>query len=168
MTDRCDCGFGDDSVSMEAVPARARAGADAIAARLHDGAGAPRRPVPDRWSALEYAAHVRDVLLTVRDRLVIGLVEDRPHFEPMYRDERLSLGLYRADGPGPVALEVVAAAAMFGRLFAAIDPAALGREVHYGFPESTIRTLAWMGRQAVHETEHHLADIVENARRLSS
>ena len=48
----------------------------------------------------------------------------------------------------------------------AIDPGALGRDVHYGFPESTIRTLAWMGRQAAHETEHHLADITENARLL--
>jgi len=168
MTDRCDCGFGDDSVSIDDIPARARAGADAIAAALRGGPAVARRPSPDRWSALEYAAHVRDVLLTIRDRLVIGLVEDRPHFKPAYRDERLSLGLYRADEPGPVALEVVAAAAMFGRLFAAIDPGALGRDVHYGFPESTIRTLAWMGRQAVHETEHHLADITENARLLSS
>lgn len=76
-----------------------------MARTLCDASAPTRRPSPDRWSANEYAAHVRDVLLTIRDRLVIGLVEDNPRFKPVYRDE---------------------------------------------------------GRQAVHETEHHLRDIIAN------
>ena len=64
-------------------------------------AGAPDRtdvhPAPQRWTATEYGAHVRDVLLNLRDRLVVGLIEDRPTFTAMYRDERVTMGLYRPD-----------------------------------------------------------------------
>jgi hypothetical protein len=34
--------------------------------------------------------------------------------------------------------------------------------VHYGFPDLLSRALLWMGQQAAHEAEHHLADITEN------
>ena len=115
---------------------------------------------------LEYGAHVRDVLLTIRDRLVIGLVEDNPGFKSLWRDERVNLGLYRTDTPAAVVQELEAATAMFLRLFAEIDPASLGRVVQYGFPDSTTRTLEWMGQQAVHEVEHHLGDIQENLAQL--
>ena len=51
---------------------------------------------------------------------------------------------------------------MFVRLFDAIDPALLPRPVQYGAPNPAPRTLLWMGQQAVHEVEHHGADIAEN------
>jgi len=162
-----DCGFVWENVGRGEIGPRANAGARAIADELlaADPAGAVVRPAPDRWSAVEYAAHVRDVLIIVRDRLVVGLVEDDPGFKPAYRDERLSLGLYRADTAAALAPEVVAAAAMFSRLFDAIDPARLSRPVRYGFPDPQPRTLLWMGQQVVHEVEHHRADIAENLRR---
>ena len=34
--------------------------------------------------------------------------------------------------------------------------------MQYGFPDPVTRTLGWMGKQAVHEIEHHLADMEEN------
>ena len=139
--------------------------AAAIAAVLRaDVANAHRRPTEDRWSSLEYAAHVRDVMLTIRDRLVIGLVEDHPGFKPLYRDTRVDLGLYRTDTVDALLPELDAGAAMFLRLFAEIDDVALDRPVQYGFPEPATRTLDWMGKQVVHEIEHHLRDIEENAR----
>jgi hypothetical protein len=102
------------------------------------------------------------VFLTIRDRLVIGLVEDDPGFKPMYRDERVDRGLYASDTPADVANELDSAMAMFVRLFEAIDDGQLDRTVRYGFPDPQPRTLRWMGVQAVHESEHHHADIVEN------
>jgi hypothetical protein len=120
------------------------------------------RPSAKRWTATEYAAHVRDVLLTLRDRLVVGLVEDVPTFTAMYRDERVAMGLYRPDTPDAVAGELRAATAMFNRLFEVVDPAQLGREVMYGVPTPVRRSLLWMGQQAVHEVEHHGSDIAEN------
>ena len=123
---------------------------------------------PERWSMVEYAAHVRDVILSVRDRLVIGIVEDDPGFKPMYREEQVDLGLYAADSSAEVAREVGAASAMLGRLFAGIDPALLGRTVPYGFPDPIRRTLLWMGQQVVHEVEHHLGDMQHDLRLLSA
>jgi DinB superfamily len=158
-----DCGFAWVQIGREEIAPRSVAAAQQIAAAI--AASADRslvRPTPERWSALEYAAHVRDVFLTIRDRLVIGLVEDEPGFKPMYRDERVSLGLYRSDTATDLAAEVVAAANMLARLFEAIDPQQLNRIVQYGFPGPLPRTLLWMGQQAVHESEHHLADVTEN------
>lgn len=163
------CGFAWEAVGRDEIGSRAAAGAAAIAALLAaEPERAGQRPAPERWSMLEYAAHVRDVLLTVRDRLVIGLVEDDPGFKPLYREERVDLGLYRLDTPGEVAAELAPAAAMLARLFAAIDPALLSRTVQYGWPAPASRTLVWMGQQAVHEAEHHLDDIQQNLERLSN
>ena len=111
------------------------------------------------WSALEYVAHVRDVLLTIRDRMVIGLVEDEPGFAPMYRDERVEFGLYAGDTADDLAVELPAAAAMLARMYAALPPAGYDRPVRYGFPDPAARTVGWMGLQAVHESEHHLLDV---------
>jgi hypothetical protein len=107
---------------------------------------------------------VRDVLITLRDRLVVGLVEDVPSFTPMYRDERVDLGLYGSDTVNAVADELRAATAMFIRLFDAIDPQQPTRGVQYGFPNPAQRSLLWMGQQAVHEVEHHGSDIAEDLR----
>jgi hypothetical protein len=163
-----DCGFAWEIVPREAIGGRVASGAIAIAERLRatsdDVSG--RRPEPERWSMTEYAAHVRDVLLTLRDRCVIGLVEDNPGFSPMYRDERVTLGLYRNDTPAAVATDVEVSAAMFVRLFDAIDDGAIERPVRYGYPGPIPRTILWMGQQAVHEVEHHRADIDENHRAL--
>jgi DinB superfamily len=160
----CDaCQFDFDAVRHAAIRPRVIAAAAAMSHDLRraDPAVATRSPSVDRWSATEYAAHTRDVLLTIRDRLVIGIVEEHPGFKPLYREERVTLGLYRRDPPADVADELRSAAAMFGRLFDAVDPKLLDRTVAYGFPDPETQTLLWMGRQAVHETEHHLADVRE-------
>lgn len=50
-----------------------------------------RRPEPGVGSALEYCCHARDVLLAQRERLFLALVEDRPAFTPIYREQRVVL-----------------------------------------------------------------------------
>ena len=157
------CGFAWEAVGREEIGPRVDAGTAEIATRIvADPARSAIRPTAQRWSATQYAAHVRDVLHTLRDRLVIGIVEDNPSFKPMYRDERVTLGLYAADPADAVAGELRAASAMFIRLFDAIDPALLDRPVLYGVPTPVPRSLLWMGQQAVHEVEHHGSDIAEN------
>jgi hypothetical protein len=162
--DTCeDCGFCWELVAVDEIGPRVRAATTGIAQAIRNQSTRSLvRPSDERWSALEYAAHVRDVYLTIRDRLVIGLVEDNPGFKPMHRDERVSLGLYEADTVEDVSGELVASANMLLRLFGAIDQQQLQRVVQYGFPDPIERTLLWMAQQAVHEAEHHLADITEN------
>ena len=163
-----DCGFAWEQVADDEVVPRVIDGSAAVAALLRDATDrAGVRPEPGRWSALEYGAHVRDVLLTIRDRSVLGVVEDEPHFSPLYREERVDLGLYAGDTAPAVASEVEAAAAMYARLFAAIGPTDRDRLVHYGWPDPMLRTVRWMGQQAVHEVEHHRTDIEDGLARLA-
>jgi hypothetical protein len=150
------------SVAAEQVGPRIVTAAAAVAALVRSGTGVATRSAPDRWSSLEYAAHVRDVLLHVRDRFVIGLVEDSPEFKPLYREERVGLGLYADDQPSVVADEVEVAAALFARTFNRIDAVQLQRLCQYAYPTVQSRSLLWMGQQVVHEAEHHLGDIEVN------
>lgn len=168
--DSCDvCGFVFSTVDPLTVSVRGRLAAEAIGAELrHSDDIAGIRPAAGRWSNTEYGAHVRDVFLLIRDRLVIGMLEEEPSFNSLYRDERVELGLYATDTPNQISVELEAAAAMFGRLFDAIEPDTLERVVQYGSPNPQRRSLLWMGRQAVHEAEHHLADIRENVANLRS
>jgi hypothetical protein len=162
--EQCEvCGFVWAAVGHHEIGPRVAAGCAAIEDMIAtDTKRSGVRPAVDRWSATEYAAHVRDVLITLRDRLVIGLVEDDPSFKPMYRDERVALGLYRADTADSVAEELRAAKAMFVRVFDALDPGQLDRAVEFGWPKPARRSLLWMGQQAVHEVEHHRSDVAEN------
>jgi S-DNA-T family DNA segregation ATPase FtsK/SpoIIIE len=131
-------------------------------------AAALRRPDvdPARWSMVEYAGHVRDVLLHVRDRLVIGLVEDNPDFKPLYRDQRVDFGLYRGDDAEIVMGELLMAAPLFSRTFARIDAAGLARPIQYAYPAPATRSILWMGQQVVHEVEHHAGDVEATAAML--
>ena len=148
-----------EDVGRAQVGPRTTAAAAEVARRLrNEPVTAGRRPVPGTWSGLEYAAHLRDVLLLMRDRLVVGLVEDDPTFTPLYRDERVALGLYDAETSDATASELEAAAAMFTRFFDVLGDDQLGRPVQFGYPPVT-RTLLWLGQQVVHEAEHHLGDV---------
>jgi ketosteroid isomerase-like protein len=155
-----ECGFVWATVPVEAVGPRIQSGADAIAAMLRttDERVVAARPAPEVWSTLEYAAHVRDVLYHVRDRIVIGLAEDSPDFKPLYRDVRVDAGLYRDEQPEVVATELELAAGLFGRTFAALSDDQLARPVVVAFPTDLTRTVSWLGRHVVHEVEHHRDD----------
>jgi DinB superfamily len=167
--ERCEgCGFVWESVPAADVPIRIADGVSALAALLAAGPPVTVRPSPGRWSVLEYAAHVRDVLLHVRDRLVFALVEDNPSFKPLYRDERVELGLYHNDVPDAVAAELALAGGLYGRAFRAATPEQLARPCQYAYPTPRTRSVLWMSQQVVHEVEHHLGDARENLRALDS
>jgi hypothetical protein len=157
------CGFVWDDVADPDVAPRIRAGAEMLARLLRNAPDvATTRPTADRWSMLEYGAHVRDVMLVLRDRFVVGVVTDNPGFTPMYRDERVELGMYRGDDPVALATEIEVAAALLVRMLEALAPEQLERTCQYGYPGPSTRTLRWMAAQAVHEVEHHCRDVEEN------
>ena len=120
---------------------------------------AATRPAAEVWSAIEYACHVRDVLLTNRERLLTTLVVDQPTFTPMFRDERVQLAGYASEDLIDVVVQIEMASAMFARAVARLDRSQLARTCHYGYPEPALRSLTWVGAQTIHEAEHHLADI---------
>jgi hypothetical protein len=116
-----------------------------------------RRPSPQVWSPVEYAAHVRDVLLTFAGRVHRGVVEDRPVLDPMYADwraERFGYADLRLD---VLRAELDTAARGFVDEIRAVPDDAWERTVTRR-PEE-VRTVRWLVRQAAHECVHHLADV---------
>ena len=101
---------------------------------------------------------MRDVLLNLRDRIILGAVEDNPVPKMMHTDARVTLGLYAADTAAIVARDLWVAVELFCRTLAALSLEQLARPIFYGYPREATRTLSWVAAQALHEVEHHLAD----------
>ena len=110
------------------------------------------------WSMLEYGCHVRDVLLNLRDRVILGVAEDNPTPKSLYPDVRVDHGFYASDLPSVLADEIEMAGALFARTFNALRPGDDLRTIFYPWPVATTRTLTWVGAQALHECEHHYDD----------
>ncbi len=116
-----------------------------------------RRPRPEVWSPVEYACHVRDVLLTFAVRLHRGVREDRPALDPMYADWRAERFGYGATHLDVLLAELASAAEGFANEVRAVPDDAWGRTV-VRRPEEE-RTVRWLVRQAAHECVHHLRDV---------
>jgi hypothetical protein len=119
------------------------------------------RSSPTVWSPLEYACHVRDVLLVQRERLIAALVQDCPAVAPMQRDERVDLAHYAQERTDEVVAGIELGSILFERVFRDLAPAQLSRPVVYNFPEPATRDVAWVGAHTLHELQHHLVDMGE-------
>ena len=159
--DCAECGFSYQLVQPDAVPGRLRALRSGFSEELSSAGtvAVSRRPEPSVWSALEYACHVRDVLLVQRERMIVAQVEDVPAVARMHRDERVSLARYDAHAVPVVLDQLGMAAELCAVTFEALGPAGRARRLVYPWPEATERDLGWVGRHAVHEGEHHLMDV---------
>lgn len=158
----CDeCRFVYASVAAAEVPDRLRSFGPRYAERLTaaDETAARRRPAPDVWSAVEYGAHVRDVLLVQRERLHLALITDEPAFPPMHRDERAVNAAYATTPIDDLVIEVDVAAKLLARDAATLDTDALDRTGTYFYPAPARRSLLWLLRHTIHEGEHHLIDL---------
>jgi hypothetical protein len=168
MTSCAQCLFVYEDLEAEATPGALRHSAREIRERLgmllDEPGGVERlrsRPEPETWSALEYAGHVRDVLLVQHDRLYQALVEDVPAFAPMHHNERVVLGGYNDEDPATTATEVTIAADLLARVLSRLDVSAWSRRCIFNFAAPTEVDVAWLARDGVHEVVHHLRDIDE-------
>ena len=167
--ERCEqCGFVWGAITADQVRDRLGSATDAFVAVIEDaGAFAHERPSRERWSILEYGAHLRDVLISIRERIIAASIEDEPIGQPIHRDERVTLGFYQFDLPDDITLELRAASGLFGRTFEALAPDSTHREFTYSPVTPRKVTILWATAQAVHECEHHLGDVRENLARLT-
>ena len=125
------------------------------------------RPSPSRWSVLEYAAHVRDVLLSVRERIMTAAILDDFTGVALHRDERVALGFYRLDSREELGDELLMTSRLFARTWTSL-PAGYAERMFVFSPLNPSRvSIAWAGAQALHECVHHFADAQENVRLLS-
>src|SRR3974390_327523 len=108
------CRFEWAAIDPSEVPARLSFAVDEIAMLISkDPERAHVRVEEGRWSSHEYAAHVRDVLLLVRDRVILAGIEDCPTPPMLHRDERVDLGLYEPESTFEVARSLEAARELF-------------------------------------------------------
>lgn len=160
--ERCEvefCGFEWDSVGPLEIGQRIIKSSAMMGDLIADGAYSEIRTLSDMWSPLEYAGHVRDVLLNLRDRIVVGINEDSPICKGLYGTPRIDLGLYKGDAPDVVALELKMAASLFSRTWDRIPDNLRSKTMEFGWPRMADRSLTWIAAQALHEVEHHLADV---------
>lgn len=158
-----ECGHADEAVTAaDAIAALRRFGKRYRAPLTRflpgeDGDALLRtRPAPDVWSALEYAAHVRDVYDWYDERIRRSLVEDRPVFESDHHEEVAVSRRYNEDDPATVADELAANADRLADTLEAVPDDAWDR-VHIRWGEE--RSVLLTARRAVHEGNHHLLDI---------
>jgi hypothetical protein len=159
----CDeCGFVYDETEHGEAAAAIVEGAGAIAAHVEglDEEAAHRRPAPDTWSPVEYACHVRDVLLVQRER-VLEARRSRtpPHPSPMGRDERVDHAGYADQAPHDAARQLRDAAALFALVLDRLDHDGWSRTLVYNYPEPWERSLRWVAVHTVHEVRHHRQDV---------
>ncbi|WP_370467810.1 DinB family protein [Lentzea flava] len=124
-----------------------------------DPAALRRRGTPQLWSPLEYACHVRDVLLVQRERLLAARRSDSPVTEPMGRDERVEHDGYIDQEPADVARQLHDAALLFAHGLDRLGPEDWERTLSVPYPEIAVRTLSWFAVHTLHELRHHLLDI---------
>lgn len=160
----CDeCGFVDEDLAAADIPAAVRAFAKRYRAPLsrflpgEDGDALVRqRPEPATWSALEYAAHVRDVLGNYGRWIELTLAEDHPVLEGPGPDELAALRHYNADDPAAVTDALAANAERLATVIEAVPDDGWDRVGLRGDEE---RSIIFSARRAVHEGGHHLLDI---------
>lgn len=161
VVERCEdgCEFEWSSVDSSEIAERIIKSSQEIADLMTKRTCAAVRLSPEVWSPLEYASHVRDVLFNIRDRLVVALNEENPLCKGLFGTPRIELGLYAGDTSDVVAQELKMAGSLFARTWDRIPDDLRDRTMVYGYPRLADRSLRWVAAQALHEVEHHLADV---------
>ena len=159
--DRCEeCGY---TYDLDAATRASNGIRDRAAelAGLLTATGRPtlaRRTRPDLWSPLEYACHVRDMLLTQRERVLLARRVNVPDAVPMGRDERVKHDGYAEQKPFEVAEELTMAARLLGNALDRLDAADWELRLVYNWPDHCERTLRWVATHTLHDVHHHLLD----------
>lgn len=117
------------------------------------------RTQPEVWSPLEYACHMRDVLLAMRERVLAVRRLERPTAQPMGRDERVLHEGYAEQNPADVSRQLVDAAQLFSNVLDRLPESDWDRTLIFPFPEQVERSVRWLAVHTVHELEHHLLDM---------
>jgi hypothetical protein len=112
------CGFASHIITPAEIPDRLRTATENFVAVITDAREcSSTRLTDERWFINEYDAHLRDVFISIRDRIIAASVKDRPTGAPIYREEWVSLGFYSLDSSNDVASELTAMSNLFIRTF---------------------------------------------------
>jgi len=155
------CGLAYDSISpqdaVQALRSFPRRFREVIGPFVDDDEVLRRRPDPDTWSALEYAAHVADILEAMTPQLVEVVQQDNPQIDdPLDQDERAVNRAYNDMEPRDVLDWLQRSATTAADTAAGFTPDDWSRTAEYPYGE---RELIDIARNMVHEGVHHLRDV---------
>jgi hypothetical protein len=152
-----ECGFDSNAVEVEAVGDLIRSNAASWVTLLGgDDTSVRIRPTPDRWSILEYGAHVRDVFALYLERLSMMLEADDPLYPNWDQDATAVASRYDLQNPIVVAVELRAAAAALAVAFDAVEGAQWQRPGRRS--DGALFTVDSFARYLIHDPVHHLWD----------
>jgi hypothetical protein len=155
-----ECGFDASTLPATEVAGIVHANVDAwgaILARPRDELAA--RPSDDRWSALEYACHVRDVFRIYDERLALMLAQDDPDFANWDQDESAVADRYGDEDPAAVAAAIDEAGARLADRFASVEGDAWRRTGNRS--DGATFTVETFARYFAHDPVHHLDDVAK-------
>jgi len=153
-----ECGFAAGSIAPSAVAPLVRESSDRWIAVLDTPVEHLRaRPDPSRWTTLEYAAHVRDVLRLYRTRLALMVDEDDPLFANWDQDATARDEQYNEQDPSVVAIELQDAGLALADAFDAIDGDQWQRRGRRS--DGASFTIATFAQYMIHDPIHHLWDV---------
>jgi hypothetical protein len=151
-----ECGF--DARAVRRVEVKNRVSANASAwRRVLEAADVAVRPDPGRWSALEYACHVRDVHRVFAGRARSMLAEDDPLFDNWDQDQAALEGAYADEDPAAVAQALTEAADDVAGVYAGVRDGQWDRPGRRS--NGSVFTVDTLARYHLHDIEHHLVDV---------
>lgn len=154
---RCpECGFAAADVEPAGIGATVRDLVPRWVAVLHRP-DARERPAPSTWSALEYGAHVRDVMRVFDERVRAMVEEDDPQFANWDQDATALEDRYDAQDPVVVADELAASAERTAARFDAVQGDQWGRPGRRS--NGSVFTVRTLGQYFLHDVVHHLDDV---------
>ena len=116
-----------------------------------------QRPSPEVWSALEYAAHVRDVIAFYADRIERVVEQERPHMAAANFSSMPERRGYLKDDPLEVLDAISVSSISVALRLRALTPELWAR-VGIGV-DGDERTVAVLARRLAHDGHHHLMDL---------
>ena len=116
------------------------------------------RPASTTWSALEYAAHSRDITALHVYGVEQALTMDEPTLPEIAADELVesAAASYAAEDPGVVVMGLEEQAIVLADLAQAAGPTSWSRGITVGGTRSDVRRLL---EHALHDSHHHLIDV---------
>jgi len=152
------CGFDGDGHDDEALLDALRALGPRWSVLLSTAGSLLRaRPEPDVWSAIEYAAHSRDITALHVYGVEQALTGDEPVL-PALADDLVesAVGTYAELDPDVVAGELATQACVLAQLAGDAGSEAWSRGITIGDERSDVRFLL---EHALHDSVHHLGDV---------
>jgi hypothetical protein len=167
--ERCSaCGFdGSDYDNSSLVEAIVGLGSRWRALLIEAAPELRVRPGPETWSAIEYAAHNRDITALHVFGVEQALTEDEPVYPAIEADALLeaSAATYRDEDPDAVVAQLDREARRLAAIAATAGAADWSRGITIGEDRSTVRRLL---EHALHDSVHHLDDVERGLHSLRS